>query len=474
MMLTLRNMAALAIAVLLIAGCTSESSPEATSTATTSVAPTVTVTPLPTIIPTPRPAFEPGPIIMPTVGVPTHSPATHTPAPATADSFSDQLDMIGYITAVLRELPTSGSLRKEFRTKEELSLYLRENLEEDLDRVYQSQELYVTLGILDRDTDYMELLLGLIGENIFGFFDAEVETMFVDSDDPEMSPRNELTVAHEFVHSLQQQHFDIHATREALKVNSDMSRAFSALREGDATLSEIIYLSERLDEDEQAEVREGPPDSGSSNISEIPHVIRRALQFPYRAGPQFVYALYLEGNGWDIVNRSFEEVPLSTEQILHPEKYISGEAPVTVQLPEFVAALGQGWTELRRDTLGELIILAYLETDLTPEQAFVAADGWGGDTYALLEGPEGDNLLVSVITWDAADDAREFFETFLAFMQTRTGAEWSMPEDNDMAQVIALPDQIVYLKLDALNTILIYAPNDQSLESAKLTLESGI
>ena len=193
--------------------------------------------------------------------------------------------MIGYFTAVLRDLPTSDSLNREFRTQEELALHLRENLEDDLDRIFQSQELYVTLGILDRDDDYMEMLLGLVGEDVFGFFDAEAETMFVDSAEPEITPRDELTVAHEFVHVLQQQHFDIHSTREALKENSDMSRAFSALREGDATLAEIVYLSEHLDADEQVEVMEGPADSGTSNISEVPHVIRRGASVPLPCRP---------------------------------------------------------------------------------------------------------------------------------------------------------------------------------------------
>ena len=62
---------------------------------------------------------------------------------------------------------------------------------------------------------------------------------------------------------------------------------------------------------------------------------------------------------------------------------------------------------------------------------------------------------------------------FLALPRRGPGAEWSMLEDEDMAQVMDLPDQTIYLKLDVMDTLLIFAPDDQSLESAKLTLESG-
>jgi hypothetical protein len=48
--------------------------------------------------------------------------------------------------------------------------------------------------------------------------------------------------------------------------------------------------------------------------------------------------LYKQG-GWDRVSKAFTELPQSTEQILHPEKYFAHEAPVKVTLPDITLFL---------------------------------------------------------------------------------------------------------------------------------------
>ena len=352
-----------------------------------------------------------------------------------------------------------------------MKVRLREDLDENKERTDAIEALYVTMGVLDRETDLQELLLGILGEGILGFFDAEEKKLFVVKDAPEFGPVEILTYSHEFAHSLQQERFDIHSTSEALRGRMDELRAFRALVEGDASITELFYTFNYMSEDERAEAVAAGQNRPSSPIESAPHLLQRTIRFPYIEGTQFVAALYLSINDWDVVNEAFVRLPQSTEQILHPEKYMLGEAPVDVILPDLSAALGDAWTLVRQDTLGEFLILAYLEAEVPSETAFLAAQGWGGDTYLLFRGPAGESLLVSSATWDSEGDAGEFFRTFIQFTELRTGGEWGVvSEEGDLTQIMSLADQTIYIDLSGPNTTLIFAPDLDTLGSVRSTL----
>ena len=313
----------------------------------------------------------------------------------------------------------------------------------------------------------MELLTGVLGENVLGYFDPEKEELYVVQDVPGLEPIDVITIAHEYVHGLQQQQFDIHTIRESVKGNSDRARAVSALLEGDATLAQFIYVSVNLDPDEQEQVFAPAEDGETTNIDSAPFIVQRSISFPYFEGPTFVYSLYLIENSWERVNQAFDDLPKSTEQILHPEKYVFGDDPLEVNLPDFTEALGEGWSELNRDTLGEFILLAYLETGGDFMQAAVGAAGWGGDTYSLLKGPEDETLLVSQITWDTEEDSTEFFDVFMVAMSDRNDVDWNEAAEGDTFRIMELPSQIIYINLNAPDTTLIYAANEDTLGIAR-------
>src|SRR5439155_16288511 len=111
-------------------------------------------------------------------------------------------------------------------------------------------------------------------------------------------------------------------------------------------------------------------------------LVESAAAFPYTDGMGFVSLLYGQG-GWPAVAQAFANPPRSTEQVLHPVKYVAGDEPVQVRLPNLSAALGGGWRALAEDTLGELYMRIYLEHYLNIDQAGAAAMGWGGDRYQV-------------------------------------------------------------------------------------------
>jgi hypothetical protein len=91
-----------------------------------------------------------------------------------------------------------------------------------------------------------------------------------------------------------------------------------------------------------------------------------------------------------------EGPPDSTEQVLHPDKYLRVEEPLRVSLD---VALGSGWRRTASGTWGE-----FQTRELVGERA---AAGWGGDRYELWHGPGGD-VLAMRWRWDTPRDAREF------------------------------------------------------------------
>ena len=74
--------------------------------------------------------------------------------------------------------------------------------------------------------------------------------------------------------------------------------------------------------------------------------------FPYFQGMVFCAKLANAG-GWAAIDEVYRNPPLSTEQILHPEKYRDRpDYPMTIELGR--SSPGQGWKEVGRNVLGEM------------------------------------------------------------------------------------------------------------------------
>ncbi|MHB1326487.1 MAG: hypothetical protein ACYC0L_09915 [Thermoleophilia bacterium] len=96
-----------------------------------------------------------------------------------------------------------------------------------------------------------------------------------------------------------------------------------------------------------------------------------------------------EKGGWPAVDSVYGKPPLSTEQVMHTEKYLSGEAPVLVDLPDMGDSIGPGWSLSFENKLGEFGLVELLSADISSLRARRAAAGWGGDAIEYYEGPEG-------------------------------------------------------------------------------------
>ena len=444
-------------------------SPTPTPTPPPTATPVPTPTPEPTVSPTPAPTptFAPMPIILPTPSAPLKA---MTLEEWLDFDLEDRLDAIALKTSVVRELSAVGPIERRFITQDEARQLYLEDLEEESEQIAIDERLYTRLGIIESGVDLKELQASVIADIVLGMYDSEENLIYVVSDEEDFGLTDELTAAHEYVHALQQLHFDYRSIREDIESmggNSDKMAALRGLIEGDATLSDFIY-EWRVFDDDHKEALEAEREADTSDMSaywNAPAFIRQNIVYPYVDGPQFAYSLYIQTQDFTAVNAAFERLPESTEQIIHPEKYAASEPPLPIHMPDLAGALGSGWTEVERDVMGELFIRSLLSDRLEQETYTAAAAGWGGDSFLLLEAPNGSDVFVSVVWWDTENDAAEFAEAMVSHWESVTGEQRVIAGDQPPAfaayylpPVAASDDRVAfYLRAGTQSTLIVVA-----------------
>jgi hypothetical protein len=337
---------------------------------------------------------------------------------------------------VIDELMTSAERVRNLRFNRAVPVLVEDRLriteyvgtqieEEELER---ARIVYTALGLLPADLDVRSLLLRLMGEQVVGYYDADEKHLVVRDDvmrsfaeSPEPDEQPDLTEArivllHELVHALQDQNLQllahIHTERD-----TDASNAFHALVEGDATLAMIGYALER----EQIPLHRltGNPSQvrsfsdvvrhsplAGSELEQAPAIVRVPLLSSYVDGLSFCASLHGSG-GFGAVDRAHTAPPVSTEQILHPERFAPEDTPTIVKLPDLSLLTDAGYELVREDTLGELEMGVYFGQGVNDEDAKRAADGWDGDRIRVYRAEGAPAAVVWLSIWDTEKDAEQ-------------------------------------------------------------------
>ena len=352
-----------------------------------------TPTPWPTLTPTPKATATA------TLATPTAGPSP-TPSP---------LDDILARTIRIRGISNHDPVRAEFIPRDQVRDYLLKTIDREHAQVQIEAEkgLYVLFDLLRPSDDLYEMYIGMMTEQVLGFYEFEGKEMRVVGTGQSLSTLDELTLSHEYVHALQDQNFRLGARMQEVADHAEQALALQALSEGDATVSMALYAREYKTAAQIAQMQQQAAGVDQEKLQSAPQVVQVNTLFPYLQGAAFVSAL-LQNGGWAAVDQAFRTPPTTTEQVLHPEKYIAGEGPEKVTLPDLSAALGSGWSVLDGDTNGELGWLQYLSTALPGDRAGRAAAGWGGDQFTLLRGADGQYAMAALTVWDSAADAADF------------------------------------------------------------------
>lgn len=281
--------------------------------------------------------------------------------------------------------------------------------------------LYRLLGHLGPTQDYRSSFLQLMTNAAIGFYAPETRTMWLvsESDGASLDQLNELeraTLAHEFVHAVQDAAFDVERLEFEAPMLDDRALALSAVLEGDAVVHERLWQEAQL-------VQRGVRVFLNASLTQatVPPSLEREWRFPYSAGLDWAGAIRNESGqaGVDAVMR--ERRPISTAEIMHPAIRTTGWLPETVTLPDISGGLGDGWEQSGAATLGEFRLANYLQLWLPSLESLEAANGWSGDHFTTYANGE-DTLAVFRVKFFDAKDAGEFAATHQRYFQAAGAA----------------------------------------------------
>lgn len=273
------------------------------------------------------------------------------------------------------------------------------------------------LFVIGQDRDATEVLDEAFGEAVRGFYSPGAERIVIVSDG-EHTTINKGTLIHELVHALQDQQFGL--GHDARTVDERLAR--EGVIEGEAELVPELYLNRcgvtwscvtpELDAEAARDVHPG---------------VYMLLIQPYLSGPEFVDE-HRQRGGWRAVDALHDDLPVSSQQIIHPEKY-PDERPVNVTVPD---RSDERWERLDRepelDTFGEaslFVMLAHndiitVEDPSTYRHTFT--EGWAGDAFATYE--HGDDLgYVWTLHFESADDRQQFHRAYEDLLEEHGGTE---------------------------------------------------
>jgi hypothetical protein len=388
----------------------------------------------------------------PTAAPPASPPMTGTPPTPTAspavvldEATLAMLSEIEQQVVELRGLEPNGAFDLQVPTYEEYKQITIEDFAEDYspEEAADDGRVLTALGLLPEGFDLYQLYLDLYSENILGSYNQETRTMYVlqAGGAGRLGGVERQTYAHEYQHALQDQNYGLEAlglSDEGCEKDTERCSAIRALVEGDATLLDTQWLDRFGTSDDIADIADFYRDFSSPSYDRAPCYLRDDFYWPYDYGLQFVQGLYDAGR-WQAVDAAYQNPPVSSEQIMHPGLYHSGDVPEVIPSPVLTDTLGVGWRQIDANVMGEwytYLILVEPFRDSDPASAGYcsvesratgqmgeAAAGWGGDAYAVHYNADTNQIVLVMLTiWDSSAEADEFADGFGDYSDARFGS----------------------------------------------------
>ncbi len=314
-------------------------------------------------------------------------------------------------------MPLRHPVPCDFISKEHIAEFLNKRVKEVAkpEEVRAEELTLKKFGLVPADFDLAKSTVDLLTEQAAAFYDYDKKKLFVTDSTPNES--QEPVLAHEIAHAIADQNYNLGKFIRQGRKSDDGSTARLAVMEGQATwlMSELLArkMGQSLkDSPALLAAMSGVNDNGAGQFpvfDKSPLYLRLSLVFPYTKGMLFQHAVFARDG-----QRGFAEVflkpPVSTQQILHPEKYFSGVQPTSPQLPD---AHLKGYKNLVGGSLGELEHGILLEQYGSKETAAEIAPHWRGCSFVLMENKKANRVvLLYASEWDSEASARKYFEAY--------------------------------------------------------------
>ncbi len=353
---------------------------------------------------------------------------------ASADSTSCNLAKDAIDSASrLRGLRIKQPVPCLIHDKPEVRAYILETIRTQLppERLANEELLFKALGFIPEDFNYTDGIVELYLSQIGGYYDPKKNHFVMAGWMPTLL---QTTVAvHELTHALQDQYYDLESVIDSKINNSDLLLARSALVEGDATAVMTDYMMSLTGQPgiaAQADVNSLMLQNVVSvqligAAQNVPQSLQMLLIFPYTSGLRFAHEL-LRSGGYKAIDAAFSRLPDSTEEILHPEKYLAREKSFQRISREDVLA-GAKEEVRHEDVVGEFGINALLGTFIQDKaQVARAGAGWGGDTVLVVADASGKKSVRWKTLWDTPTDAKEFWTEMEQMKKARQASPWEI------------------------------------------------
>jgi hypothetical protein len=340
--------------------------------------------------------------------------------------IAERMDTIGIQVDGLTGIYPTHPVERKMITRADLAADIKKQFEAEYspDQARKDALTYSVFGLMKGDEDLYQMYLNMYSEGVAGYYDPETGVIRVVSDSG-FGPMEMRTYAHEYTHALQFQRYDIKGlgnTDEILKQDPERYLGLQALIEGEASMAEDMWSEKnfsRLDQWDEYK-QEFMTIFSAGDIFQTPRFLWSFMFFPYEQGKAFAWDAFHHG-GWEGLDAVFRHPPVSSEMILHPDRYRNSDQPIKLPNPmlsnEFPASQ---WTELENGSWGEYGMRILMETNLEADTIDSAATGWGGDAYDVWQNPQTGHLIgIWHTAWDTSQDANEFWDALLKWNNGR-------------------------------------------------------
>jgi len=364
--------------------------------------------------------------------LPPVAPLAGTPAEQQSESQSPLATADQVLSEMSRTtgLPIKSSLRKMLAGRPAIQKYLTDSLHAEMTpQEWHAQEAGLrAFGLVSGDFDLEKFLTEFYTEQAAGFYDPHTKTMYIaDWVEPDMQ---EMVLAHELTHALQDQNFGLDKFLHAARDDDDATNARQAIVEGHAMAAMLQQMLGPVDLATLSSVKPWMARGVDEQLSKYPtfanapFFFRLQALFPYLQGMDFIqYGLHQ--GGWKKLNTLFTDPPSTTKELFEPEIYFEHKLLPKVSLPRPEALSGvAGLRLLAENSLGELGYYALLGQLISEDEAQPVATTWLADRYILYEyagkpPAEEKYALVSRTKWSSAEKAQAFFRDYHTILQKK-------------------------------------------------------
>jgi hypothetical protein len=361
------------------------------------------------------------------------------------------------------EVPTVTILdTTEFKAR------VADQLASDLDpmEVARDQAFFELMGMLDGSVDLGDLLVSLYTEQIAGFYDGDTGEIVVPAAVDGFSAYQRVTMVHELVHALTDQHFEFNDefTLRDTAGNVDNVSALLGVVEGDATYQQFVYF-ESMDPAEAFKAATEALSFESTVLDDAPAWVGMDLAFPYEHGLVFIQSVVADG-GLKGVDEVYQDLPTTTEQILEPRKYLRREEPsqiepVTVTLP--------GWKIHKDASMGEWGVRLLLNETVSPGVLTQAAAGWDNDAYRVLV--HGDDVAMA---WSYLAESQQDAEDLVNALILHARGPMGTTSSRESGGGLLFEGGGVYVFIDRIDDRFVFVASTDTAAGQSLRSQMGV